>query len=88
MFQILDSFRQLVVNRIQQTNFRKKLQISQKNISSNPHKTIFVIIFTYIFAHNLLGLPAVVVSIVLAVSPDNYGLIATGKVSVTTPDEL
>ncbi|KAI1241573.1 hypothetical protein IHE44_0005050 [Lamprotornis superbus] len=34
------------------------------------------------------GLPAVVVSIVLAVSPDNYGLITTGKVSVNGPDEF
>ncbi|KFQ92406.1 G-protein coupled receptor 64, partial [Nipponia nippon] len=34
------------------------------------------------------GLPAVVVSIVLAVSPDNYGLITTGKVSVNRPDEF
>ncbi|NXP75430.1 AGRG2 protein, partial [Ramphastos sulfuratus] len=34
------------------------------------------------------GLPAVVVSIVLAVSPDNYGLITTGKVSVNSPDEF
>ncbi|XP_035744459.1 adhesion G-protein coupled receptor G2 [Egretta garzetta] len=34
------------------------------------------------------GLPAVVVSIVLAVSPDNYGLITTGKVSVSRPDEF
>ncbi|XP_071411204.1 adhesion G-protein coupled receptor G2 isoform X2 [Pithys albifrons albifrons] len=32
------------------------------------------------------GLPAVVVSIVLAVSPDNYGLITTGKVSINGPD--
>lgn len=42
----------------------------------------------YVFSHNLLGLPAVVVSIVLAVSPDNYGLITTGKVSINGPDEL
>ncbi|KAM6290890.1 adhesion G-protein coupled receptor G2 isoform 2-T2 [Porphyrio hochstetteri] len=34
------------------------------------------------------GLPALVVSIVLAVSPDNYGLITTGKVSVNRPDEF
>ncbi|NXC54833.1 AGRG2 protein, partial [Aleadryas rufinucha] len=34
------------------------------------------------------GLPALVVSIVLAVSPDNYGLITTGKVSVNGPDEF
>ncbi|NXU53734.1 AGRG2 protein, partial [Turnix velox] len=34
------------------------------------------------------GLPAVVVSIVLAVSPDNYGLITTGRVSVNRPDEF
>ncbi|NXO49849.1 AGRG2 protein, partial [Aramus guarauna] len=34
------------------------------------------------------GLPAVVVSIVLAVSPDNYGLITTGKVSINRPDEF
>ncbi|XP_061855331.1 adhesion G-protein coupled receptor G2 isoform X2 [Colius striatus] len=34
------------------------------------------------------GLPAVVVSIVLAVSPDNYGLITTGKVSINSPDEF
>ncbi|XP_010115468.1 PREDICTED: G-protein coupled receptor 64-like, partial [Chlamydotis macqueenii] len=34
------------------------------------------------------GLPAVVVSIVLAVSPDNYGLITTGKVSLNRPDEF
>ncbi|NXB70884.1 AGRG2 protein, partial [Donacobius atricapilla] len=34
------------------------------------------------------GLPAVVVSIVLAVSPDNYGLITTGKVSINGPDEF
>ncbi|NWW90502.1 AGRG2 protein, partial [Rhynochetos jubatus] len=34
------------------------------------------------------GLPAVVVSIVLAVSPDNYGLITTGKVSMNRPDEF
>ncbi|NWU23388.1 AGRG2 protein, partial [Dyaphorophyia castanea] len=34
------------------------------------------------------GLPAVVVSIVLAVSPDNYGLITTGKISVNGPDEF
>ncbi|KAM4906043.1 adhesion G-protein coupled receptor G2 [Sylvia borin] len=34
------------------------------------------------------GLPAVVVSIVLAVSPDNYGLITTGKASVNGPDEF
>ncbi|NXH10982.1 AGRG2 protein, partial [Bucco capensis] len=34
------------------------------------------------------GLPAVVVSIVLAVSPDNYGLITTGMVSVNRPDEF
>uniref|UniRef100_A0A8V0XHQ6 Adhesion G-protein coupled receptor G2 n=1 Tax=Gallus gallus TaxID=9031 RepID=A0A8V0XHQ6_CHICK len=34
------------------------------------------------------GLPAVVVAIVLAVSPDNYGLISTGRVSKTRPDEF
>ncbi|XP_040438555.1 adhesion G-protein coupled receptor G2 isoform X1 [Falco naumanni] len=34
------------------------------------------------------GLPAVVVSIVLAISPDNYGLITTGKVSINRPDEF
>ncbi|KAM6315316.1 adhesion G-protein coupled receptor G2 [Podargus strigoides] len=34
------------------------------------------------------GLPAVVVSIVLAVSPDNYGLITTGKVSINRLDEF
>ncbi|NXR57814.1 AGRG2 protein, partial [Rhadina sibilatrix] len=34
------------------------------------------------------GLPAVLVSIVLAVSPDNYGLITTGKVSINGPDEF
>ncbi|NXQ46698.1 AGRG2 protein, partial [Catharus fuscescens] len=34
------------------------------------------------------GLPAGVVSIVLAVSPDNYGLITTGKVSINGPDEF
>ncbi|NWV89840.1 AGRG2 protein, partial [Machaerirhynchus nigripectus] len=34
------------------------------------------------------GLPAIVVSIVLAVSPDNYGLITTGKISVNGPDEF
>ncbi|NXA24918.1 AGRG2 protein, partial [Ibidorhyncha struthersii] len=34
------------------------------------------------------GLPAVVVSIVLAVSPDNYGLITTGRVSINRPDEF
>ncbi|NWU06546.1 AGRG2 protein, partial [Cephalopterus ornatus] len=34
------------------------------------------------------GLPALVVSIVLAISPDNYGLITTGKVSVNGPDEF
>ncbi|NXF72641.1 AGRG2 protein, partial [Sclerurus mexicanus] len=34
------------------------------------------------------GLPAVVVSIVLAVSLDNYGLITTGKVSINGPDEF
>ncbi|NXR56390.1 AGRG2 protein, partial [Hippolais icterina] len=34
------------------------------------------------------GVPAVVVSIVLAVSPDNYGLITTGKVSINAPDEF
>ncbi|NXB10184.1 AGRG2 protein, partial [Cnemophilus loriae] len=34
------------------------------------------------------GLPAVVVSIVLVVSPDNYGLITTGKVSINGPDEF
>ncbi|NXB24520.1 AGRG2 protein, partial [Rhagologus leucostigma] len=34
------------------------------------------------------GLPAVVVSIVLTVSPDNYGLITTGKISVNGPDEF
>ncbi|XP_064330688.1 adhesion G-protein coupled receptor G2 [Phalacrocorax carbo] len=34
------------------------------------------------------GLPAVVVSIVLAVSPDNYGLITTGRVSASRPDEF
>ncbi|NXA71544.1 AGRG2 protein, partial [Thryothorus ludovicianus] len=34
------------------------------------------------------GLPALVVSIVLAVSPDNYGLITTGKVSINGPDEF
>ncbi|NXQ90624.1 AGRG2 protein, partial [Nyctibius grandis] len=34
------------------------------------------------------GLPAIVVSIVLAVSPDNYGLITTGKVSINRPDEF
>nr|XP_047922770.1 adhesion G-protein coupled receptor G2 isoform X6 [Anser cygnoides] len=34
------------------------------------------------------GLPAVVVAIVLAVSPDNYGFISTGKVSKTRPDEF
>ncbi|NXJ26034.1 AGRG2 protein, partial [Dicrurus megarhynchus] len=34
------------------------------------------------------GVPAVVVSIVLAVSPDNYGLITTGKVSINGPDEF
>uniref|UniRef100_A0A8C5X260 Adhesion G-protein coupled receptor G2 n=1 Tax=Malurus cyaneus samueli TaxID=2593467 RepID=A0A8C5X260_9PASS len=34
------------------------------------------------------GLPAVVVSVVLAISPDNYGLITTGKVSVNGPDEF
>ncbi|KFQ12854.1 G-protein coupled receptor 64, partial [Leptosomus discolor] len=34
------------------------------------------------------GLPAVVVSIVLAVSPDNYGLITTGKVSINRPNEF
>ncbi|NXH00023.1 AGRG2 protein, partial [Loxia leucoptera] len=34
------------------------------------------------------GLPAIVVSIVLAVSPDNYGLITTGKVSINGPDEF
>ncbi|OPJ69636.1 G-protein coupled receptor 64 [Patagioenas fasciata monilis] len=34
------------------------------------------------------GLPAVVVSIVLVVSPDNYGLISTGTVSVSRPDEF
>ncbi|KAM6310407.1 adhesion G-protein coupled receptor G2 [Aegotheles albertisi] len=34
------------------------------------------------------GLPALVVSIVLAVSPDNYGLITTGKVSINRPDEF
>lgn len=45
-------------------------------------------IFVYVFARNLLGLPAVVVSIVLAISPDNYGLITTGKVSINRPDEL
>lgn len=45
-------------------------------------------IFTYMFAYTFLGLPAVVVSIVLAVSPDNYGLITTGKVSINRPDEL
>ncbi|OXB63524.1 hypothetical protein ASZ78_006053 [Callipepla squamata] len=37
---------------------------------------------------NLLGLPAVVVATVLAVSPDNYGLISTGRVSKTRPDEF
>ena len=45
-------------------------------------------IFTYMFVYTLLGLPAIVVSIVLAVSPDNYGLITTGKVSINRPDEL
>ncbi|NXJ07399.1 AGRG2 protein, partial [Odontophorus gujanensis] len=34
------------------------------------------------------GLPAVVVATVLAVSPDNYGLISTGRVSKTRPDEF
>ncbi|NXT55059.1 AGRG2 protein, partial [Pluvianellus socialis] len=34
------------------------------------------------------GLPAVVVSIVLAISPDNYGLITTGRVSINRPDEF
>ncbi|RMC06393.1 hypothetical protein DUI87_15827 [Hirundo rustica rustica] len=34
------------------------------------------------------GLPALVVAIVLAVSPDNYGLITTGKVSINGPDEF
>ncbi|KAK2519665.1 hypothetical protein Q9233_011885 [Columba guinea] len=34
------------------------------------------------------GLPAVVVSIVLVVSPDNYGLISTGTVSISRPDEF
>uniref|UniRef100_G1NP98 Adhesion G-protein coupled receptor G2 n=1 Tax=Meleagris gallopavo TaxID=9103 RepID=G1NP98_MELGA len=34
------------------------------------------------------GLPAVIVAIVLAVSPDNYGLISTGRVSKTRPDEF
>ncbi|NXK35204.1 AGRG2 protein, partial [Piprites chloris] len=34
------------------------------------------------------GLPALVVSIVLAISPDNYGLITTGKVSINGPDEF
>ncbi|NXL42285.1 AGRG2 protein, partial [Podilymbus podiceps] len=34
------------------------------------------------------GLPAVVVSIVLAVSPDNYGRKTTGKVSINRPDEF
>ncbi|NXM48490.1 AGRG2 protein, partial [Gymnorhina tibicen] len=34
------------------------------------------------------GLPVVVVSIVLAVSPDNYGLITTGKISINGPDEF
>ncbi|NXP52273.1 AGRG2 protein, partial [Heliornis fulica] len=34
------------------------------------------------------GLPALVVSIVLAVSPDNYGLITTGKVSINRPYEF
>uniref|UniRef100_A0A8C2U6D4 Adhesion G-protein coupled receptor G2 n=1 Tax=Coturnix japonica TaxID=93934 RepID=A0A8C2U6D4_COTJA len=34
------------------------------------------------------GLPAVVVAIVLAISPDNYGLISTGRVSKTRPDEF
>ncbi|KFP73262.1 G-protein coupled receptor 64, partial [Apaloderma vittatum] len=34
------------------------------------------------------GLPAVVVSIVLAISPDNYGLITTGKISISRPDEF
>ncbi|XP_021264928.1 adhesion G-protein coupled receptor G2 isoform X2 [Numida meleagris] len=34
------------------------------------------------------GLPAVVVATVLAVSPDNYGLTSTGRVSKTRPDEF
>ncbi|NWV01546.1 AGRG2 protein, partial [Upupa epops] len=34
------------------------------------------------------GLPALVVAVVLAVSPDNYGLITTGKVSISAPDEF
>ncbi|NXO05341.1 AGRG2 protein, partial [Rhinopomastus cyanomelas] len=34
------------------------------------------------------GLPALVVFIVLAVSPDNYGLITAGKVSISAPDEF
>ncbi|NWV52190.1 AGRG2 protein, partial [Daphoenositta chrysoptera] len=34
------------------------------------------------------GLPALVVCIVLAISPDNYGLITTGKVSINGPDEF
>ncbi|NXA39704.1 AGRG2 protein, partial [Eudromia elegans] len=34
------------------------------------------------------GLPAVVVAIVLAVSPDNYGLISTGTFSNNRPDEF
>ncbi|XP_072191938.1 adhesion G-protein coupled receptor G2 isoform X2 [Excalfactoria chinensis] len=34
------------------------------------------------------GLPAVVVAIVVAISPDNYGLISTGRVSKTRPDEF
>ncbi|KAJ7396547.1 Adhesion G-protein coupled receptor G2 [Pitangus sulphuratus] len=34
------------------------------------------------------GLPALVVSVVLAISPDNYGLITTGKVSINGPDEF
>lgn len=38
--------------------------------------------------HNLLGVPAVIVAIVLAITPDNYGLGSYGKFPNGTPDEL
>lgn len=86
---MLQFFRQLVVSRIPTTKFQKQVVDFVKNtIISIPHYTVSVRIFMYVFAPNLSGVPAVVVSIVLAVSPDNYGLITTGKVSVNGPDEL
>ncbi|GAB0178524.1 adhesion G-protein coupled receptor G2 [Grus japonensis] len=67
------------------SNLKANVTVTLQNIKPNQDNSTVRCVF---WDFNKNGLPAVVVSIVLAVSPDNYGLITTGKVSINRPDEL